>query len=87
MMNPMPPPGPPMTLGNMRTLGVQPQRRLPSHRADRRVGLSGGYSGAMVPLARDLREVRRSGQQDRRETKLEGAADAREHDREAVAVS
>jgi hypothetical protein len=63
-MAPKHPPSPPMTLRNMRELGVQradrvlPQRCLPSHGADRRVELSGRDRGAVVPPSHEVRQVR-----------------------------
>ena len=41
----------------------------------------------MVQPARGLRRVRQPGKQDRRAAKMEGAADAAESNREAVAVT
>jgi hypothetical protein len=86
------PAGPPMTLGNMRELGVQrfgrvlPERRVPSRRADRRVELSGRHRRAVVPFSSRVREVRQPREQDRRSPELERATDAAEPHRQGVAV-
>jgi hypothetical protein len=82
-MTPNHPHGPPMTLGNMRELGVQNLIAFCLNDAcrhsgtDRRVELSGRDRGAVgFKSPGEVRQVRRPGQQDRRAAKLERAASA-----------
>jgi hypothetical protein len=91
-MKPKQPADPAMTLGNMRELGVA--RLIASclndacrHTALVDVSLSGGYRGAVVSLARRVREVLQPRQQDRRSPELERAAATREPNRQAVALA
>jgi hypothetical protein len=59
---------------------------LGTMRADRCVELSGRYPGAVVSLARDLRQVRQLREQDRRSPELERIAAEPEPDRQSVAI-
>jgi hypothetical protein len=78
-MKPKLPAGPPMTLGNMRELGVQNLVASCLNDACRHVGLiDASYYPAetecsVVPTSRGLRQVRQPREQDRRATELEGA--------------
>ena len=74
------PPGPPMTLGNMRQLGVQNLVAYCLNDACRHtvlIDVSSYPADTEVPCFRSrvvVRQVRRPRQQDRRAPKLEGAA-------------
>jgi hypothetical protein len=80
------PPGPAMTLGNMRQLGVQNLTASCLNDACRHVALIDVSSYPEDTDPRRVREVRRSGQQDRRSAELERAATERKPDRQAMAM-
>jgi hypothetical protein len=73
------PPGEPMTLGNMRSLGVRRLAAFCHNNACRHQALidvetyPDHVEGSLVPHARPLRQVRRPGH--RRAAELEGKAD------------
>jgi hypothetical protein len=86
------PAGPPMTLGNMRKLGVQRLVAYCRRDACRHAGLidvskCGRYPAAMVSEARLLHEMRRAQALHRRPAELERAAAKRRADGQGVAMS
>ena len=87
------PPGEPMTLGNMRHLGVHParcyllKRCLSPSRSDRRVEVPGRCRIAVVCWQGCLRQVRRARPSHRCEAELEGTIDARKSHGQGLALT